>query len=135
VLLACAQPPPKLPANAELLDARQAGVSPLKGGEFKVVLHDHRDRDDVAVTAIQLRPLTRSELRAVARQLAGTAKRPAIEVLVSDAASSACVRVRFGALRGQRDPADERACNEGTLFATYYSEPRVLYWESAAPGK
>jgi len=118
-LLACAQPPPKLAPNAELLDARQASVSSLKSSEFEIVLHDHRGRDDVVVTAIQQRPLTRSELRAVARQLAGAAK-------TSDAASSACVRVQYGAARGQQDPADERACNEGTVFTTYYSEPRVL---------
>jgi len=134
-LLACAQPPPKLAPNAELLDARQASVSRLKGSEFKIVLHDHRGRDDVVVTAIQQRPLTRSELRAVARQLAGTAKRPAIDLLASDAASGACVRVQYAAVRGQQNAADERACNEGTVFTTYYSEPRVLHWGSAAPSK
>jgi hypothetical protein len=131
-ILACAQPPPKLAPNAELLDTREASV-PLQGTEYKVLFHDHRPRDNVVVTAIQQRPLTRGELRAVARHLAGTAKRPAVDFMTSEAAASACVRAAFGAVRGQQDAADSRECSDGTLFNTYYSEPRVLYWGSAAP--
>ena len=88
----------------------------------------------MGIVAVQGRVLTRDQLRAVARALAGKAKTPNVDIYASDATYEACGRYRFALLRQNVDPADAKACNEGTLLWMSESEPRVVYWGFGAPG-
>lgn len=124
-----------LAPNAELLDRQDASPYVVQSSDAKVVERHRATRDDVTVVAVQARPLTRAQLRGVARSFAGKAKMPNIQVYASDAVHAACVRYRFGVVRQSADPADAKACNEGTLLYLDQSEPRVLYWGAGAPSK
>lgn len=133
VLACCGQQAPRLPANAERLAAPDSPSPALHGDEFKIVHRGRPGRDDTIVVAIQLRPLTREQLRSVALRLVGTAKTPTVDFYSSESVYEACVRDQFGVIRQQTDPADQKACSDGTIFRVGFNEPRVLYWGRAAP--
>jgi hypothetical protein len=134
LMVACSGPPvPQLPTNAELLDENDAVTSGLSGNEYKIVRQGRPGRDDAIVVAIQQRTLTREQLRATALRLAGRAKKPTIDFYASESVYEACTRDKFASIRQQSDPADQRACSSGTIYRMGVTEPRVLYWGSAAP--
>jgi hypothetical protein len=133
-MLDCSQPPPKrLAENAEALGAAKPSTSALRGDELNVALHERKGRDDVAIIAVQNRPLTREQVRAWVQQTVGSAKQPTVDIYSSQEAYAACVRNKFQALRGQGDPADRLKCSGGTVTWMDQAEPRVLYWGKAAP--
>jgi hypothetical protein len=113
----------------------------VKGDEFKIVEHERRGEEEVSTVAIQRRKLTRTQLRALARFLAGRAKRPEIELLASSAAYAACIktRERVEAPDSPRQQSSEGAdpasheCERGVVLSVQSSEPPVLFWGSAAP--
>jgi hypothetical protein len=128
----------------------------VKGDEFKIVEHERPGSDELAMVAIQRRNLSRMELRALARHLAGGAKRPAIELLASTETYAACIDLwlargpgRFDARDTERaeafDPASGEACERGTVLSVEargsereqtveaHEPPVLLRWGTAAP--
>ena len=103
----------------------------VKGDEFKIVEHERRGEEQVSTVAIQRRKLTRTELRALARYLAGQAKRPKVELLANTAAYAACIKTRERS--DVPDPMSSEECERGVVLSVQASEPPVLYWGSAAP--
>ena len=103
----------------------------VKGDEFKIVEHERRGDEQVSTVAIQRRKLTRTELRALARHLAGRARQPEIELLASTATYAACIKTR--ARTDGPDPASSEECERGIVLSVQSSEPPVLFWGSAAP--
>jgi hypothetical protein len=133
LVLGCAKSPQKrLAPNAEALDNRKSSAYRVQENDLTVVLRERQGRDDVTLIAIQQRQLTRNELRAVARRLAGKAKVPTIDFYASQDAYAACVRGDYSSLRGQANSADDLKCSRGTVFRMDRAEPRVLYWGKAA---
>jgi hypothetical protein len=132
-MLDCSQPSPKrLAENAELLDAAKPSTYVFRD-ELKVALHERRGRDDVAIVAVQQRPLTRDLVRTWVKRQVGGAKRPTVDIYASQEAYAACVRERFRAVRGPSDPADSLKCESGTVIWMDETELRVLYWGKGAP--
>jgi len=132
----CAEPAPKrLAANAELLGGGGRSDYPAPGDALKVALYERKGRDDVTVIAFQQRRLTREQLRASVRRLVGAAKMPTINIYASQEAYAACVRDRYGVIRGQAAPEDALACSARTVVRMDSTDPRVMYWGRAAPAE
>lgn len=118
--------------DGQSLDGPDVGYV-VQGDEFAVVDHQHRGTNNNQIIAITKRPLTRPQLLAIARHLAGRTTSPSIGLMVSEAAREACGRARFDVLRGGADPADSQACTRGTLLWMDSTEPRIFHWGLAAP--
>lgn len=133
-VLGCGQAATKpLPANAERLDRSHAAAYKVAKDDFRIAEQNRSQHDDRSVVAVQRRPLTREQLRAVVRELAGSAKTPNVELYANDGALAACVRNNFRVLRGDTDQADSRVCFDGTVLRMDQAEPWVIYWGAAAP--
>lgn len=116
----------------------------VKGDEFKIVEHESRGPDQVALIAIQQKNLNRTQLRALARHLASGAARPAVELLASTATYAACIKTRWAEPFAASDPESSDACERGKVLTVELVDAptttgereldeRVLYWGSAAP--
>lgn len=131
--VSCSEPPPqRLAPNAEVLGSGGPSDYPAQGDALKIALHERKGRDDVTIIALQKRPLTRNQLRASVQRLVGPAKMPTVDIYASQEAYAACVRDRYGVIRGQAAPEDALACSAGTVARMDSAEPRVLYWGRAA---
>ena|SRR5688572_18166291 len=135
-VIGCGQPAAKpLPPNAERLDTARAAAYRVEKDDVRVAEKNRPNQDDRTVIAVQRRPLSRVQLRAVARELAGSAKTPNVELYANDSAREACGRNRYRALRGETDPADSQLCFDGTVLRMEQAEPWVIYWGAAAPAE
>jgi hypothetical protein len=112
---------------------RRVSTYVVKGDEFKIVEHEQRDPDHIALIAIQRKNLNRTQLRALARHLAGDASHPAVELLTSSQVYAACIKTRWVERPEGPDPESSDACERGKVLTVEASDAPVLHWGSAAP--